>query len=169
VESVPGQGSTFSFTLPLGSSTTNDPSKEPADGDDRYVSPALRGRILVVENDRINQRVIGHFLKQMGLEVVFVGDGYEAVHSGTTAPWDAILMDCQLPGLDGLEATRQIRGKLANRTLPIIALTANASTADRAACLDAGMDDFLTKPVRRELLAATLSRWLKESPANHPA
>jgi CheY-like chemotaxis protein len=96
----------------------------------------------------------------MGLEVAFVEDGYDAVHVATTTALDAVLMDCQLPGIDGLEATRRIREKPTGRPLPIVAITANASTADRAACLAAGMNDFLTKPVRRELLATTLERLL---------
>jgi CheY-like chemotaxis protein len=74
-------------------------------------------------------------------------------------------MDCQLPELDGFEATRRIRQKLAARPLPIISLTANASTQDRADCMAAGMDDFLTKPVRVELLAATLQKWLPTAQA----
>ncbi len=160
VESTPGQGSKFSFTLRCAWYAASEAPQSPAANDARYVAPTLHGRVLVVEDDRINQRVIGHFLKQMGLEITIVEDGYEAVQAATTGPWHAILMDCQLPGLDGLEATRRIREKLAGQSLPIIALTANASTDDRTACLAAGMDDFLTKPVRRELLASTLERWL---------
>ncbi len=159
-ESTPGDGSKFSFTLRFPRAAVEITPSPSADGEARYVAPALRGHVLVVEDDRINQRVIGHFLKQMGLNVVFVEDGYEAVQLATTTVPDAILMDCQLPGIDGLEATRRIRKSLAGRPLPIIALTANASTEDRTACFNAGMDDFLTKPVRRELLAATLERLL---------
>jgi CheY-like chemotaxis protein len=87
------------------------------------------------------------------------------VEFAAAGSWDAILMDCQLPGLDGLEATRRIRVQRAGRPLPIIALTANASARDRADCLAAGMDDFLTKPLRVELLAAALQKWL---PARNP-
>ncbi len=159
VESAVGHGSKFTFTLQLARLPDDDPTRRPAENDARYVAPTLRGRVLVVEDDRINQRVIGHFLKQMGLEITFVEDGFDAVQAATTTSWNAILMDCHLPGLDGLEATRRIREKLAGRALPIIALTANASTTDRTACLAAGMDDFLTKPVRRELLAATMEKW----------
>jgi CheY-like chemotaxis protein len=75
-----------------------------------------------------------------------------------------VLMDCQMPGLDGFETTRQIRKKLAGRPLPIIALTANAMTGDREACVAAGMDDFLSKPVRQEELRACLDRWLSKAP-----
>jgi CheY-like chemotaxis protein len=167
VQSAPGHGSTFAFTLRLPRASAEDTHRLAASAPaTRFAPPALQGRVLVVEDDRVNQRVIGHFLKQMGLETVLVEDGYEAVQTATTAPWDAILMDCQLPGLDGLEATRRIRAKLPGQPLPIIALTANASTQDRDACLAAGMDDYLTKPVRPELLAATLQKWLGSPP--HP-
>ncbi len=165
VQSAPGHGSTFAFTLRLPRASVEDTHRlttsAPAT---RFAPPVLLGRVLVVEDDQVNQRVIGHFLKQMGLETVLVEDGYEAVQTATTAPRDAILMDCQLPGLDGLEATRRIRAKLPGQPLPIIALTANASTQDRDACLAAGMDDYLTKPVRPELLAATLQKWLGSPP-----
>jgi CheY-like chemotaxis protein len=167
-ESAPGQGSKFSFTLRFAWYAASEVARVEAAKDAAYVAPVLRGRVLVVEDDRINQRVIGHFLKQMGLEITIVEDGYEAVIAATTATWDTVLMDCQLPGLDGLEATRRIREKLAGRPLPIVALTANASTDDRAACLAAGMDDFLTKPVRREILAATLEKWLTTAAARAP-
>ena len=160
VDSVHGKGSTFHFTIrfprPEGAVAARLQDESTA----RFNAPMLRGHVLVVEDDRVNQRVIGHFLKQMGLTMSFVEDGFDAVQTATTASWDLVLMDCQLPGLDGLEATRRIRQKLSGRPLPIVALTANASTQDRAACLAAGMDDFLTKPVRVELLAAALQKWL---------
>ena len=165
-ESKPGSGSSFYFRLRFQRPVTIDPKHPTREVEAPYVPPALRGRVLVVEDDRVNQRVIGHFLKQMGLEITTVDDGFAAVKAATSAEWDAVLMDCQLPGLDGLEATRRIRAQLGDRKLPIIALTANASTSDRTACLAAGMDDFLTKPVRRELLAAALGKRL---PAAAPA
>ena len=162
VRSEPGRGSEFSFSLRF---------DRPSAVDTRFLraaaapyrAPSLRGRILVVEDDRINQRVIAHFLTQMGLEHALVENGHDAVTTALQSPWDIILMDCQLPDLDGLEATRRIRTQLATRPLPIIALTANASTQDRAACFSAGMDDFLSKPVRVEHLAATLEKWLPRS------
>ena len=101
----------------------------------------------------------------MGLETEFAEDGRTAVKRVLGENWDAVLMDCNLPGLDGLEATRQIRAGRPDGLLPIIALTANVSTEDRAACLAAGMDDFLAKPVRVELLAATLQKRLRKQPA----
>jgi signal transduction histidine kinase/CheY-like chemotaxis protein len=162
VRSELGAGSVFEFAVrfkPPASHLEASDNSAP-----RYVPPKLRGRILIVEDDRINQRVIGHFLKQMGLETGLAEDGIAAVESALREPWDAILMDCHLPRLDGLDATRQIRARHPRRDLPIIALTANAGKEDRAACLAAGMDDFLTKPVRVELLAAALQRKLPPAP-----
>jgi CheY-like chemotaxis protein len=111
------------------------------------------------DHDRVNQRVIELLLEKLGCQAVVVADGESAVEVATLERWDAVLMDCQLPGLDGLEATRLIRTKLQGRPLPIVALTANAMNADRAACVLAGMDDFLAKPVRQEELPSCLERW----------
>jgi signal transduction histidine kinase/ActR/RegA family two-component response regulator len=157
-ESNPGQGAVFHFTLPF---ETAAPS--PIIPARSATLPRLRGRVLVVEDDRVNQRVILHILKQLGLETNLAEDGEAAVTMALDASWDAILMDCQLPHLDGLEATRRIRARHRGAPLPIIALTANAGTHDRAACFAAGMDDFLSKPVRVEILAATLQKWLPRS------
>ncbi len=162
--STPGHGAEFHFTIPLdvaSGAPVTAPTSDPRPESVHFKMPVLRGRVLVVEDDRVNQRVIGHFLKQMGLETGLAEDGHAAVEYATAASWDLILMDCQLPGLDGLEATRRIREQRAGRPLPIVALTANASMQDRADCLAAGMDDFLTKPLRVEVLAATLQKWLQ--------
>jgi CheY-like chemotaxis protein len=120
----------------------------------------LVGRVLVVEDDRVNQRVINLLLGQLGIETVIVADGASAVDLAVRQLWDAVLMDCQMPGMDGLEATRQIRRRVQGRELPIIAITANAMAGDREACVAAGMDDFLAKPVRQEELRMVLERWL---------
>ncbi|MCF7687007.1 MAG: response regulator [Cephaloticoccus sp.] len=161
VQSVPGAGATFTFSIPFRTADAQESSRLQAEASSGHCAiPKLSGRVLVVEDDRVNQRVITHFLNQLGLETSLAKDGFEAVQAATTAPWDAILMDCQLPGLDGLEATRRIRAKLPGHALPIIALTANASTQDRAACLACGMDDFLTKPIRMENLSEALTKWL---------
>jgi CheY-like chemotaxis protein len=164
--SGPGAGSVFEFTLRLPHPAPG-ASDRPGPGAD-FVLPRLRGRVLVVEDDRVNQRVIAHFLKKMGLELGLAEDGQSAIDHALQERWDAVLMDCQLPGIEGLEATRQIRARQPGRALPIIALTANASTQDRTDCLAAGMDDFLTKPVRVELLAAALEKWLPRTTAGHP-
>jgi signal transduction histidine kinase/CheY-like chemotaxis protein len=158
VQSVPGAGSEFSFelTLPLAGAPTRS-SRAP------FAPPAQRlaGCVLVVEDDRVNQRVIELLLEKLGLSSSIVADGAAAVEIATTEKWDAILMDCQMPGMDGFEATRQIRTRLQGRPLPIIALTANAMPEDRDACLAAGMDDFIAKPIRQEELRTCLERWLR--------
>lgn len=121
----------------------------------------LKGNILVAEDNTVNQRVIQLMLKRMGVGCTIVNNGEAAVTTGLAEAWDAILMDCQMPGMDGYAATQALREKLAGRPLPIIALTANDMSQDRDACLAAGMDDFLSKPLRQEDLFNCLVRWLK--------
>lgn len=121
-------------------------------------------RILVVEDDLINQRVIALMLQRLGLQCQVVPDGQAALNALQAGEWDLILMDCQLPGIDGLETTRRARLMLGERELPIVALTANARAEDRAACLAAGMDDFMAKPIRSDVLQACLARWLHPVP-----
>jgi len=156
VQSAINQGSTFRLLLPCKlPDTSNLPAAVEAP---RFVTPVLQGRVLVVEDDAVNRQVIDLFLKKMSITPSFAPDGESAIASATSEVFDLVLMDCQLPGIDGLEATRQIRKKLEGRPLKIVALTANASTHVREACLAAGMDDFLSKPVRFELLADLLQR-----------
>ena len=157
VESRPGRGSTFSFELNL---PTAPPPMRPSQAPFAPPEQALSGRVLVVEDDRVNQRVIELMLEKIGLRCVIVADGGAAVEVAVLERWDAVLMDLQMPGMDGLEATRQIRRRLRGQPLPIIALTANAMVADRDACVAAGMDDFIPKPVRQEELRSCLERWL---------
>jgi CheY-like chemotaxis protein len=125
----------------------------------------LTGRILVAEDDPINKRVIEMMLNRLGLGSRVVNNGAEALAAVKTETWDAVIMDCQMPLMDGFDAARRIRRHLAGRHLPIIALTANVMPEDRAACLAAGMDDFLAKPVRQDELRAMLVRWLMTPPA----
>ena len=162
IQSTPGAGSDFSFELTLahGTAPLSDSPKPFARKEHLLV-----GRVLVVEDDRVNQRVIELLLEQLGLEPVIVGDGSSAVEVALLEPWNIVLMDCQMPGMDGFEATRLIRKKLEGRPLPIIALTANAMAGDREACLAAGMNDFLAKPVRRDELRSCLEKWLAMSRA----
>ena len=161
VESTPGSGSEFCFELAF---ATGEPLTRPAQIPARPAQPKLVGRLLVVEDDRINQRVIEMLLDHLGLQATVVTDGEAAVEVATMERWDAVLMDCQMPGIDGYEATRRIRARLGGKPLPIIALTANAMASDREACLAAGMDDFVPKPIRQDELRAALVRWL---PAAH--
>ena len=159
VHSRPGQGSEFAFELPF---PLADPTPEPAlmePGTDSGV-PQFHGRVLVVEDNPVNQRVIEMMLRRTGLDVTVVDNGQEAVERVAAEKWSLVLMDMRMPGIDGAEATRRIRQLLAGRPLPIIALTANAMPEDRIICQDAGMNDFLAKPVRQNELHACLKRWL---------
>lgn len=117
-------------------------------------------RLLLVEDDPVNRRVAAEILDGAGFALAQATDGREAVELVAGADFDAVLMDVQMPGLDGLEATALIREDDKNRDLPIIALTARAFTADREECLAVGMNDFVSKPVDRDVLIATLAKWL---------
>ncbi|MCB9876468.1 MAG: response regulator [Planctomycetes bacterium] len=117
-------------------------------------------QVLVAEDNEINRRVILGMLKRLGCHVTFAVDGNEAVQLATQRGFDVVLMDCQMPELDGFEATRAIRasGGL-SAAAPIVALTANVLPEDREQCLAAGMNDFLSKPVKLDLLRSTIQRW----------
>jgi signal transduction histidine kinase/CheY-like chemotaxis protein len=157
VLSAPGRGSEFFFDLQLPLATAVQPAGVKADPADT----PLQGRVLVVEDDWGNQRVVEMCLRKLGLDPVIMDNGAEAVEVAGREPWAAVLMDIQMPGIDGLETTRRIRRRLAGRPLPIIALTANVRPDDRRACTAAGMDDFLGKPVRQAELQACLARWIR--------
>jgi len=156
VQSTLNRGSVFRLILPC---KLPDGIKAPEIPDvPSFVAPTLAGHVLVVEDDSVNQQVMDLFLRKLHVTPSFALDGEVAVTTAISEPFDVVLMDCQLPGIDGLEATRRIRQKLGGKPLRIIAVTANASPHVREACLAAGMDDFLTKPVRFELLASVLER-----------
>jgi len=121
------------------------------------------GRVLVVEDDMVNQTIVASILAQAGFSVEVAGDGYTALQTFGEMRFDLVLMDWQMPDMDGLEVTRRLRAGAAGvrgRTTPIVALTANAFAEDRVACLEAGMNDFLTKPVVAEALVRTVNRWI---------
>jgi CheY-like chemotaxis protein/nitrogen-specific signal transduction histidine kinase len=130
----------------------------------KEVSPpaAYAGRrALLVEDNLINQKVAAAVLTKMGFAVDVAGDGLEALEAVNRDSYDIIFMDCQMPGMDGLEATRRIRsGSSPARTRPVIAMTAHAMDADRQNCFDAGMDDYLSKPVSLQDLSSVLKRHL---------
>ena len=160
VESAEGVGSTFSFTLPLPRTTTPAPRNTPST---RRPPPELRGRVLVVEDNPMGQTVARSYLERLGLTVTVAADGLEALEALERARFDVVFMDCQMPQLDGFGATkawRKIEVERGLPRLPIVALTANAFAEDERACLEAGMDDFLTKPIRREVLVERLEKWL---------
>ncbi|WP_374480396.1 ATP-binding protein [Zoogloea sp.] len=161
VDSTPGQGSTFHFTLPCHSSAastdaqtgTEPPASPPAAP---HEEAALAGaRVLLVEDNPVNQRLAQVLLQKRGYAVSLAENGADAVDMVGTGRFDVILMDMQMPVLDGLEATRQIRSMeqtAGQPRVPIIAMTANAMNGDRERCLDAGMDDYLTKPIKAQEL-----------------
>ncbi|MBL8471135.1 MAG: response regulator [Rhodocyclaceae bacterium] len=128
---------------------------------------ACRGRILVVEDNVTNQMVLLHMLKRLGHQAEAVGNGEEALQALKNSAYDLVFMDCQMPVMDGYEATRHIRSpqaKILHPQVPVIALTASAMQGDRDAALAAGMDDYMTKPINAELLAQAIARWLKGTP-----
>ncbi len=120
-------------------------------------------RILVVEDNAVNQRLALHLLNRWGFKADAVGNGQEAIEALSRLPYDLVLMDCQMPVMDGFEATQRIRAAdspVPNRRVPIIALTADAMAGQRDAVLESGMNDFVAKPIRRDDLRAVIDRWL---------
>ena len=120
------------------------------------------GTVLLVEDNPANQLVGARILEKIGHSVDVVSDGSEALDALGRRRYDAVLMDCQMPVMDGYEATRRLRRReVGGRRTPVIAMTAGVTIEDRHRCLEAGMDDFLPKPVRPEAIAATLGRWMR--------
>lgn len=173
--SVPGEGSTFRFVLPLtvvesvteaevalaSGSCTGDPVIARRDRDGVQRMPDLREyRVLLVEDNRLNQEVALGLLRKTGLQVVIAEDGEQAVRQVAEQPFDCILMDLQMPVMDGFSAARQIREQ--GHVLPIIALSAAVMEADRKQAQAAGMNDHLAKPIDQAALLATLQRWLPQ-------
>ncbi|HUP71390.1 MAG TPA: response regulator [Acidimicrobiales bacterium] len=123
---------------------------------------ASRARILVAEDNTVNQKVAVRVIEKLGYRADVAANGQEALVAVTNARYDAVLMDCQMPEMDGYQATQAIRAAEVNERIPIVAMMAGAMSWERERAMAAGMDDFLTKPVRMEDLAATLERWLGE-------
>jgi signal transduction histidine kinase/ActR/RegA family two-component response regulator len=138
-------------------------AEEPAPASRRGAAvTSLEARVLLVEDNDVNQKVARAMLEALGLTVVVAGNGLEALNILRGETFDLILMDCQMPGMDGFTATARIREREGTQGLhtPILALTAHALEGDREQCLAAGMDDYLTKPLTHQALGATLTRWL---------
>ena len=165
VTSEPGAGSTFWFTARLARARAGpDAQSAPAD-DNESVLRRLHGdaRLLLAEDDPINQEVALALLAEAGLHADLAKDGREALAMAAANDYDVILMDMQMPEMDGIDATRAIRRLPERSATPIIAMTANAFSGDQKLCIDAGMNDFLSKPVTPEVLYATLRQWLTRS------
>ena len=160
-DSAPGGGATFSFTAmfspPRGTVRHGGASES-------STSVASGTHILVVDDDDVSRVVMVHSLETLGYRAIGVADGHEALLLQVEQPCHLVLMDCKMPNLDGFETSRILRSREAgDQRLPIIALTADAQLGQRERCLEAGMDDVLTKPVRQRELIKVLQRWLPET------
>ncbi len=164
VESAVGIGSMFRCTVPLEKDPNLDPELPVVEPEPAVAAFALRGRVLVAEDNPANQLIIAAVLDKYGLRVDLVSNGVEAVNAVRSFPYDLVLMDMQMPEMDGLEATLAIRrlgGKAGS--IPIIGVTANAFKEDHDRCREAGMQDIVTKPFRWTDLAKRMAPWLPAS------
>lgn len=155
VSSTLGEGSVFWFELPLVESARAKAPEEEAKAGGTVGAGAC---VLVAEDNTINQKVARRFLEKLGCVVELVDNGEDALARVQAGTYDAVFMDCQMPKMDGYEATRRIRALPPFARLPIIAMTAHAMRGDREKCLEAGMSDYVSKPLQPEALAAALAR-----------
>lgn len=169
VNSIEGQGSTFWFTVPLGPGCKDEAYISPKDNSLSFLSnpselkiPATGKVILLAEDNATNQKLTLILLKKFGYAAEVVSNGRDAVAATADKDYSLILMDCQMPGMDGFEATHRIRKQETNtgRHIPIIAMTANAMEGDRDKCIASGMDDYLSKPFETEVLRQMLQKWI---------
>jgi signal transduction histidine kinase/CheY-like chemotaxis protein len=159
--SEPDSGSEFWFTIPFTAATT-----EAIGAIQPALPPVIAGgahagrRILVAEDSPVLQRIVMHQLKSLHYDVTLAKNGREAVEAIQTGAFDLVLMDWQMPELDGIQATREIRRMAQGASIPIVAMTANAMEGDRISCLEAGMNDYISKPFTLDELQKTIGHWL---------
>jgi CheY-like chemotaxis protein/HPt (histidine-containing phosphotransfer) domain-containing protein len=166
-ESEPGVGTTFSFTAVFQRQSVGDPSRaslSPREAAQR----ALPLKILLAEDNSVNRQLAERFLKGAGHTVTSVADGAEAVRQVFLDDFDVVLMDVQMPSLDGFAATRLIREREreTGRHVPIVAMTAHAMFGDRDRCLEAGMDDYVPKPIKMKALLECLAKVAQKHPSS---
>ena len=162
VDSLPGKGSTFWFTLPMEAIAMSSEPPTPARGvaDRKIVMQSYGGDALLVEDNLVNQKVASRLLERLGVRVTLASDGAQGVEAFKERRYDLVLMDLQMPSMDGIEATRRIREiEPTGARTPIIALTANVMTGQRERCVAAGMDGFLSKPVQIARLHDIVARY----------
>jgi len=169
VRSVEGAGSTFCFEVELPKQTAAEQQSQSGNRENGEVAASdpgdNRGRVLLAEDHSTNRRVIKMMIASLGYQVDGVANGLLAVSALTSTEYDLVLMDCQMPEMDGYEATAMIRdlqSGVLNHNIPIVALTANALEEARQKCLEAGMNDFLTKPVLVQQLENILEIWISK-------
>jgi signal transduction histidine kinase/CheY-like chemotaxis protein len=173
VESEIGSGSRFWFSMPvemvLVVPPLEAPVRERAAAKSGVSQFPRRGKILVVEDHPVNQRVALRFIEKLGYEAEVAENGLEALNLSVLGSYSAILMDCQMPVMNGFEATAEIRRKESGRRTPIIALTARAMKEDEQRCFDVGMDDFISKPIDLPTLSEKLDKWIARGAAGDVA
>lgn len=161
VESSPGTGSTFQFTVHLPVVVRKNTTTTQSNIREIKQQRPLQGKLLVVEDNKVNQMVLLGLLKKMGLSADIADNGKIALQMLKIKHYDLILMDCQMPVMNGFETTRAIRHNEGDGSrIPVIAVTANSQASNKIECVDAGMDDFIPKPINTDALYHKLSEWL---------
>jgi CheY-like chemotaxis protein len=161
VESEVGVGSTFWVELPFERLNEGTIQSAISSEAEPALDGSVRGRVLVAEDNPVNQLVAVEMLKRLGCRADVVGNGREAVEAMGKLPYDLVFLDCHMPEMDGFDACRAIReAEPQGQHTPIIAMTASALKGDRERCLAAGMDDYVPKPVRMADLATAVNHWL---------
>jgi PAS domain S-box-containing protein len=164
IEIMPGSGSAFAFDITLGRAAVlaSDQGAPPWDGwtsmECRF--PRAGARVLIAENDPVNQRIVRQLLERSGIQVTLAEHGQAALDRLASERFDAVLMNVQMPEMDGMTATRRIRENASLAALPVIALTAGITPGERQQAMDSGMNDFIGKPIHPDALLTTLARWI---------
>ncbi|HQP35763.1 MAG TPA: response regulator, partial [Polyangiaceae bacterium] len=168
VVSAPGKGSTFWFTVRFGNAESAATAEIPLERSASEVESLPPARVLLAEDNKTNQVLVRSLLERKGCSVDIVATGFEAVEAVARGGYDLVLMDVQMPGMDGFEATRRIRSHERSDSrpaVPIVALTAHALKGDREACLSCGMDEYISKPIEASQLYAAIRRFASEATA----